>query len=742
VKSSVHGFLILLDGQEGYDRLSPYELEYWGRLQVPSVVKSRLEKSRNGASYRVRIIGSLFSRLLVIYWENDLDGFILGTPGVDVKKHPFVVDVCSTLCAVSPEDNVFYVNLDKLSLEKFFTPHVQLFALCHPETFPLPRFPLGISSIAACIRHNSTGTVTMKDMQLGATIKDLINGVIATRPHIVGISATFGQYDLLIDLLKQILAIPEYDPVLLCGGSLPALVYPQLLEIDSRIIVALGAGEATMRDLIEWWHGNRRIGDVNHIAYRKAWWSNSVRGDSPSRTNEGETADDTAVNLEIAITPGRRDPADTAVIQELDLLEPTLARSGVLQLESSRGCTYYCSFCPREHKGVWFGGDVTNLRATMPHIATIYANHPDIAKKVFLVDEEFFGYSPDADARAVDVATVLHSAGFRFETSARVDQVFRPSKTREWNIQRINTWRELISTGLDRCLFGVESGVDSILKRFNKRTSAQQNVIAGRILSLVGVPVRFTYITFDPLMTMDEICASYLFQGRRDIWLNKGISLSAAEILDAAHDDDYAAANASGSPLYHQIPYMLVSMECLIGSDYLKQVEAANLATDYCLSMGRRNSLYQDARIRLMSVCAQLWIDRNFALDYTLKSLIKITGSGNRRVINAARNVLRDHSYQLLGSMLFLCTGDKTCLLGHPCPEELVDLRKRVVASSPDAWDSMFMTVLDLQFARLVEDWKPHSAGIRLVAQGAAATFTNVHERWMQSRDWRLINTM
>ena len=39
-------------------------------------------------------------------------------------------------------------------------------------------------------------------------------------------------------------------------------------------------------------------------------------------------------------------------------------------------------------------------------------------------------------------------------------------------------WRELVERGLRRCLFGVESGVTSILERFNKETTGEQNALA------------------------------------------------------------------------------------------------------------------------------------------------------------------------------------------------------------------------------------------------------------------------
>ena len=73
-----------------------------------------------------------------------------------------------------------------------------------------------------------------------------------------------------------------------------------------------------------------------------------------------------------------------------------------------------------------------------------------------------------------------------------------------WHAGRAEMWRTLLRRGLRRMLFGVESGVDSILDRFNKETTGQQNALAIRTLSALAIPTRFTYITFDHLMTLEK----------------------------------------------------------------------------------------------------------------------------------------------------------------------------------------------------------------------------------------------
>ena len=103
----------------------------------------------------------------------------------------------------------------------------------------------------------------------------------------------------------------------------------------------------------------------------------------------------------------------------------------------------------------------------------------------------------------------MHQAGFRWESSCRVDHIVHPGKGEEWHAGRVRFWRELLERGLRLMLFGVESGVDSILETFNKETTGSQNALAIRTLSALGVPTRFTYITFDQLMTLPELKATH-----------------------------------------------------------------------------------------------------------------------------------------------------------------------------------------------------------------------------------------
>ncbi|MEU1880821.1 hypothetical protein ABZ470_26240 [Streptosporangium sp. NPDC020072] len=523
------------------------------------------------------------------------------------------------------------------TFQRLLRPRVLLVALYHPEHFPLPRFPLAISDVARAARATLTGQVELMDMQLGVTLPDIVARTDQMRPDIVGISATFGQHDLMIQLMDHLASMPD-APLVIAGGSLTVRNERLLLQRYPRMLITRAAGEPTIQDVLAYWHGDLELPQVRGIGYH-------------GRLQRGEGT--------LSIGPARRNAAvanrqQTDIWPELDLLHTTLAHGGVAQLETSRGCTSSCSFCPRGHKGQWSGAAPDGLPWILKEISDVFDQHPDIARVLYLVDEEFIGRGDDAIPRALAVSDILRRHRFRWETSCRIDQVVWPGRDRTWHVDRGYLWRALLANGLRRCLFGVESGVDTILERFHKETTSEQNALAIRTLSALGVPTRFTYITFDHLMTHEELRQTQAFQARTDLLLKPLPQMSVEEIIDGVRDEDFVAAHSLGTPFYTGISYMLVSMECLTGAAYTRKVQAAGLAGQVHPSIGRVDADFADRRIGVLSRWSQLWVDRNFALDYTFKSLEKILDGPPRSSIRAARVILKQAAFDLLTGMLVL----------------------------------------------------------------------------------------
>jgi hypothetical protein len=651
------------------------------------------------------VTGTINRRLLIVRRTHRPGWTFADLSGRPLAAYPWPAWSRTHMSVDAPWEWLSSGTITRDGVHRLLHPNILLVALYHPEHFPLPRFPLGISDLARAVRSMLMGQVRLMDMQLGVTLDDIIVAVQSQRPEILGVSATFGQHDLTIHLLDRIYDSAATAPLVVAGGSLTARNERILLERYPALLIARTAGEQTMADLVSYWHGDISLAEVRGIGYKGA-----PRGGALAIGRHRHTA--------AAGNQAYRD-----IFPELDLLDSTFEHKGVAQLETSRGCTNYCSFCPRGHKGSWASGSQEALPAILTAMSSVFDRYPGLSRTLYLVDEEFIGRGADAVPRALSVARVLHENGFRWESSCRVDQVVRLSESREWHVERARMWRALVAGGLRRMLFGVESGVTSILRRFNKETTAEQNAYAIRLLSALGVPIRFTYITFDHLMSVDELRESYTFQLRRDLLLRPLPALTAEEIVDGIYDESFVRQHTTGQPFYTAISYLLVSMECLTGAAYTKQVQAAGLSGASHPSMGRVDARFSDWRIGACSGKAQLWIDRNFALDYTLKSLEKILDGHEKDIIHDARVVLKKAAFTAFGRMLDLMAEPSAAKYG---PEEFKSRLDDILETELVVLQASFAETLPAIFASVPED------GGRILKQ--------VYERWMNSRTWQLIN--
>jgi hypothetical protein len=654
---------------------------------------------------RFNITGTYESRLLVAERPDGQNWVVANLNGTPLGERTWPAWSRAHLRIAQPRSWLSAAVLTEPGATRLLRPAILLVALYHPETFPLPRFPLAISDLARAARATCSGRVRMLDMQLGVTLEDILTAVDTQRPDIVGVSATFGQHDLMIELLDHLFA-RQRPPVVLAGGSLTVRNERILLDRYPQLLIARGAGEPTVADVIGHFHGDLDLADIRGIGYLGAPRGGGLGIGRASR----RTA--TVANR-----------VQTDIFPELDLLERTFEHHGVAQLETSRGCTNYCSFCPRGHKGFWSGSAPAELPWILEAMGQAFDRHPRQSRTLYIVDEEFIGRGEDAVERALAVAANLHDAGFRWESSCRVDQVVDPRQSRDWHVDRGRMWRKLVQQGLRRMLFGVESGVTSILERFNKETTGEQNALSIRTLSALGVPTRFTYITFDHLMTVAELRATHDFQARTDLLLRPLPDLPVEEIVDGVRDESFVRRHSLNIPLYTGISYLLVSMECLLGAAYTRQVEAAGLTTVARPAMGKLDARFADWRIGRASHHAQMWVDRNFALDYTLKSLEKILDGPAYRAVRHLRRVVKSGAFSVLSNMVTAIESQT-----FEPPETAV-------------FDETLRAIMDREIINLAEAMSAALPEVTTALPPAERELLlREHGRWSGKRGWRLIN--
>lgn len=606
-------------------------------------VEQRIYDILNNIEFKVDtidIVGSITNRTIIM--NTDSDNFIVFS-----LKHPISYikeEVGFWFLSNRDMDNLTdHLTIVKLTKDEIYLlkhPKIKLVVLYHEKNFPFPRFALGVADIASSLRDLALGKVNICDMQIGKTLDDVKFEIETEKPDIIGFSVTFGQNDLLVQLLDLIYNINGYNPLIVVGGSLAYLNRGYLLKKDSNIIICNSYGEKTMQDIVNFWLNKKDKKQIQGISFQ----------------NEDNKVVDTYV-------PSETGNWDLYGLPELDVLPAILDKKGVITLEGSRGCMNACSFCPRKSKGVWRSIPLINLERIIPYISKIYDQYEDVPRKLFLVDEEFFGSmdSDNTEKRLKSISELFYNYKFRFESSARINQIYSSTQDKSWHIRRFNLLLYLKNNGFCKCLFGVESGVDSILKRFNKNITSKENTLAVRVLSTLGLGYRTTYITYDPLMNMKELKETYLYQGRTDIILKENSTLI-DKIYENIEDSNYINEFSANIPFYSTIPYMLVTMECLYDSQYTQYVIKRGMANHFNASMGRYNAKFIDKRIGLMSFYSQLWIDKNFAFDYFFKSMMKIKPDYISDIIGRFRFLFKQASYIMLGMFISFVESDVSIL--------------------------------------------------------------------------------
>jgi len=166
-------------------------------------------------------------------------------------------------------------------------------------------------------------------------------------------------------------------------------------------------------------------------------------------------------------------------------------------ISSSRGCYYQCSFC-----------QITQFYRLAPGIPYRTRSAKSIAEElellineygvrsVFFVDDEFITKNPERRQVILDLIKEIKKRrlSFSFSIQYRADTGDDPELL-----------SELKSVGLSTVFIGVESGVPSILKRFEKGINKTQINSALKIVTDLDLNLIAGYMFFDPNTSFDEL---------------------------------------------------------------------------------------------------------------------------------------------------------------------------------------------------------------------------------------------
>ncbi len=175
-----------------------------------------------------------------------------------------------------------------------------------------------------------------------------------------------------------------------------------------------------------------------------------------------------------------------------DVMDTTTAEEFAFALYCQRGCYNNCSFCDILHFFGRVGIRSMSPKRIIEHIQILREKYG--AREISFVDDNF-----------MSSRSFLEEFISEFERAGLIGKVVIDFQSRANDIIRYRDLLERMIPFVAGVQIGIESFVDSQLRRYNKHVTAEQNMQALQILSDLKISYLAYYILLDPNVTLEEI---------------------------------------------------------------------------------------------------------------------------------------------------------------------------------------------------------------------------------------------
>lgn len=326
---------------------------------------------------------------------------------------------------------------------------------------------LGLPYIAAYLREKGMSVQIVDTKLEGWSPRRAVEEISKIPAKVIGVTLPFQIYA--VEVLNFISALrKKTDAHISVGGIFPTFAYREILEkyhcIDS---VVLGEGEITFYELVKAIFGDKDWRRIHGVAYRE----------------EGE----------IKTTPSRSLVKDlnSLPFPVRDNLPRIYEKTGAASVITSRGCYASCSFCSVVPFYEKFG---PKIRLRDPENVV---DELEVLVKEYKIENVIFcdANFTISKERAAKIATeiIRRKLKLRYAIESRVTEVDE------------RLFRLLKESGLRRVFLGLESGSQSMLDRFRKGVTVEQNLKVLEILSKLDLYVSPGFIMFDDRTSLEEL---------------------------------------------------------------------------------------------------------------------------------------------------------------------------------------------------------------------------------------------
>jgi anaerobic magnesium-protoporphyrin IX monomethyl ester cyclase len=356
--------------------------------------------------------------------------------------------------------------------------------------------PLGVGYLAAYLRAEGYSVRVLDAHALDLDNNGLVACVAQMNPRLMGLSLhSFADYGHCVAISRGVrAALPNVYCV--WGGEHATFHAHNILEQHSEVdAVAMGEGEATLAALlaaIPYEQGEERLSLDAPVAGALA------RGKGQALLHGGFRA-----SIE---------DLDTLPEPHKDIVEMALSagKSVSMSVLTGRGCTHRCRFCTAHDFLRLGGGRVWRRRAPnsvvdeIERLATTYLNNHLVHPVIQFQDVIFLKTSTASRRWATEFVEEMEwrQLAVPFYCMSRADAILANQALLP----------RLVGIGLWSIEMGIESGVDRILKRYDKQNSSDTNSEAIELMRAYGITYDASgFIMFDPSMNLNELRSNAIY---------------------------------------------------------------------------------------------------------------------------------------------------------------------------------------------------------------------------------------
>ena len=331
--------------------------------------------------------------------------------------------------------------------------------------------PLSILYVGTALK-NAGYDVTILDERVHRNFDDLLKQAIKTDPLYVGISSMTG-YQINYGLpIAQIVRDLNPEIPIVWGGVHPTIHPESTIQHPLVDIVVINEGEETAVALADTIRDRGHLGTVNGIAFKESGEMQRTLDRTKLELEGLPWLDYSLVDLNDYFTIGH------------------ISRSRQLQIVTSRGCPFRCSYCyltmPDLRGYRW-----VSARRVYDEIKFLSETYK--VSSIFFYDDYFFGNRK----RVEEFVTLLETdpLNVQFEVSCRIDFLAR---------ERDEFLARLANVGFTELLIGVESGSDRMLKFIKKDYKREQIITANRKMARAGIGAKMSWLAGFPTETAED----------------------------------------------------------------------------------------------------------------------------------------------------------------------------------------------------------------------------------------------